>query len=95
MANPAVVPSLYDLSIKALMDFYNCYKNDPDFKILPENILFDVYYMVSLLFYAARGLGLLWLALWCATCQQIFNINLLCLCNHTLRLLTEYRMGVP
>lgn len=55
MANPAVVPSLYDLSIKALMDFYNCYKNDPDFKILPENILFDVYYMVRFLNYALLG----------------------------------------
>lgn len=55
MANPAVVPSLYDLSIKALMDFYNCYKNDPDFKILPENILFDVYYMVSFLLYTLLG----------------------------------------
>lgn len=46
MANPAFVPSLYDCSIKALMDVYVCFKNDPDFKILPENILFDVYHMV-------------------------------------------------
>lgn len=47
MSNPVPVLSLYDISIRSIMDFYNCFKNDPDFKILPENMLFDVYYMVS------------------------------------------------
>jgi len=45
MTNPVPVLSLYDISIRSIMDFYNCFKNDPDFKILPENMLFDVYYM--------------------------------------------------
>ncbi|XP_046680169.1 amyloid protein-binding protein 2 isoform X5 [Homalodisca vitripennis] len=45
MSNPTPVLSLYDLSTKAVMNCYNCFKNDPDFRILPENILFDVYYM--------------------------------------------------
>jgi len=56
MTNPVPVLSLYDLSIKVIMDSYTInFKHHPDFQILPDNMLFDVYYM----FYKEKRLCLL------------------------------------
>jgi hypothetical protein len=39
--------SLYNLGISAVVDSYQCFKNE--LRILPDNLMFDLYYKVGIL----------------------------------------------
>jgi hypothetical protein len=43
-----VPDSLYNLGISAVIDNYQCFKNE--LRILPDNLMFDLYYKVRILF---------------------------------------------
>lgn len=42
-----VPDSLYNLGISAVIDNYQCFKNE--IRILPDNLMFDLYYKVRIL----------------------------------------------
>jgi hypothetical protein len=42
-----VPDSLYNLGISAVIDSYQCFKNE--IRILPDNLMFDLYYKVRIL----------------------------------------------